>query len=159
MLGRTAEKPLAPHGTILWHSVGDRAVKAVLFPIAVGLFASACGPGVADIAYRITDDYFYSDTGATEKMIVYRGNAVPRGIVIDARVDEYRVDRHRIVVARRPRLVTAQRNQSTTTSLSNTCEHWVIDTLTHQVTQVTDASLDAKLPCNSPFDQQFNPRL
>lgn len=131
-------------------------MKASILLLVFAFLVAACGPGATDTTYPIADDYFYSDGSGFEKMIVYRGKAATRGIVVDARVDKYRVEGRRIVVARRPRLISENGGVSTT-SLSNTCEHWVIDTDTHQVSQIAVTSPDAQLPCNSPFDQEFNP--
>jgi hypothetical protein len=131
-------------------------MRALLFLLVTSLLVSACGPGVTDTTYRIADEYFYSDAGGLEKMIIYRGTEANRGIVIDARVDRYRVEGSRIVVARRPRLISEGGGISTT-SLSSTCEHWVIDMPTHQVAQIPDTAPEAQLTCNSPFDQEFNP--
>ena len=124
----------------------------------VTLAVSACGPGVSDTTYSILGGYIFSDAGGPEKTIIYRGDAAPKGIVIDARVDKYRVVGNRIIVARRPEI---QSNGAgpVTTKLSDVCEHWTIDTATHLVSRLDEKSPDAMLSCNSPYDQDYNPRL
>ena len=133
-------------------------MKAILFAVMTSVAMTACGPGVVDTTYPILNGYVFSDAGGPEKAIIYRGDAVPKGIVIDARVDKYRVVDNRIIVARRPEVLSKGTNP-VTTKLSDTCEHWVIDTQTHAATRVDDKSPDAQLSCNSPYDQEFNPRL
>jgi hypothetical protein len=133
-------------------------MRTLVAGAVVGLVVSACGPGVSDTTYSILDGYIFSDAGGPEKSIIYRGDAAPRGMVIDARVDKYRVVGNRIIVARRPEI---QSNGAgpVTTKLSDVCEHWVIDTATHLVSRLDEKSPDATLSCNSPYDQDYNPRL
>jgi hypothetical protein len=128
------------------------------FVAAVALMLTACGPGVTDTTYAISGGYVFSDAGGPEKTIIYRGDDAKRGAVVDARVDKYRVIGHRILVARRPE-IQSRGADPITTKLSDVCEHWVIDTVTHIVARVDDKSSEAQLPCNSPYDQEFNPRL
>lgn len=79
-------------------------------------------------------------------------------MVIDARVDRYRIVGTRIIIARRPEL-QGDGAGPVTTKLSDECEHWTIDTVTHLVTRLDEKSPDAGLSCNSLHDQDFNPRL
>lgn len=79
-------------------------------------------------------------------------------MVIDARVDKYRIVGNRILVARRPE-IQSNGAAPVTTKLSDVCEHWSIDTATHLVSRLDEKLPDAMLSCNSPYDQDFNPRL
>ena len=122
------------------------------------LVLSACGPGALDSITPIAGDYYFSDAGGMEKTIIYRGNAAQLGIVVDARVDKYRILDNLIVVARRPRLVAQDDGRPTTSTLGEVCEHWIINTKTQVVTLANNRFSGLELPCNSPYDQEFNPR-
>jgi hypothetical protein len=124
----------------------------------VALVLPGCGPGVADGEYPIVSGYVFTDAGGMEKTISYRGNLATQGIVVDARVDKYRVVGTRIVVARRPRLIDENAG-SPRTALSEACEHWVIDTGSHVVSRLDEKSPEAALACNAPGEVEFNPRL
>lgn len=94
------------------------------------------GPGVGDGATSIAAGYVYDDAGGYEKAIVYRGPDRVHTVVVDARVDEYRIDGTTLLVARRPR-VTKQANDDTVdTSLLSVCEFWAIDLETHRVKKI-----------------------
>lgn len=134
------------------------AMRNLLAITIVALAVSACGPGVSDTTYPILGGYIFSDAGGPEKTIIYRGDAAPRGMVIDARVDKYRIVGTRIIVARRPELQSDGAGP-VTTKLSDACEYWTIDTSTHEVSRLDEKSPDAGLSCNSLNDQDFNPRL
>jgi hypothetical protein len=123
----------------------------------VGL--AGCGAGVSDTTYPILGGYVFSDAGGPEKTIIYQGDGAQKGTVIDGRVDRYRIVGNRIVVARRPEVQSDGASGPITTKLSDGCEHWVINTGTHVVARVDEKSPDALLACNSPYDEEFNPRL
>lgn len=133
-------------------------MKWIILAVASTLMAG-CGPGVVDAVTPIAGGYYFSDAGGMEKTILYRGEAAQRGIVIDARVDQYRIRGDEILVARRPRIVNQESGEPLTTRLSDECEHWVIDTKKLRVARVGDSPSAAELSCRSPFDQEFNPRL
>jgi hypothetical protein len=57
----------------------------------VPLILTACGPGSGDVAIPIVGGYEYRDPGAYEKVITHKETGRPRQIVIDARVDQYKV--------------------------------------------------------------------
>ena len=87
-------------------------------------------PGMRDFEASIINGYEYVDAGAYERMITNR-----EGVVIDSRVDSYKVVGDKIIVARRPREIFYEGNQHQAASsrLSGNCEYWVINTKTHRV--------------------------
>jgi len=125
--------------------------------LGVAVIISACGPGVTDVTYPILGGYRYSDAGGPERSIYYEGDAAPNMIVVDARVDKYRIVGNRIIVARRPELITRESSPIQTT-LSDMCEHWSIDTVSHRVVRLDETSPEASLPCYTRFDNNSNPR-
>lgn len=132
----------------------------ILFAVVVAALGLAgCGAGVSDTTYPILGGYVFSDAGGSEKTIIYQGDGAQKGTVIDARVDRYRIAGNRILVARRPEVQSDVASGPITTKLSDACEHWAIDTGAHVVARVDEKSPDAQLACNSPYDQEFNPRL
>jgi hypothetical protein len=137
---------------------GEMKMRSTNILVALLLSLSACAPGATDVTYPILGGYIFSDAGGPEKTVLYEGDATVNGIVVDARVDKYRVSGTKIFVARRPRLVT-NINGTMESSLSQTCEHWVIDTVTHTIVRIDDKVTDAQLPCMPPDNLQFNPRL
>jgi hypothetical protein len=126
--------------------------------LVVAFAVTACGPGVVDTTYPILGGYIFSDAGGSEKTILYRGDNAPHGIVVDARVDRYRIVGSRIIVARRPEIQNPGTNPITT-RLSDVCEHWAIDTISHVTARIDDKASEAQIPCYSPSDEEFNPRL
>jgi hypothetical protein len=112
----------------------DRA-RLLTISGAVALLAGCFGRGDADLP--IANGYLFSDAGGYEKLITYRGDQHPRGIVIDARVDDYRVDGERLIVARTPRVTVPDENGNLDSKLVFfTCEYWQIDLKTHRVTKI-----------------------
>jgi hypothetical protein len=120
--------------------------------VVAAIYLAGCGPGVLDTTYPILGGYAFSDAGGPEKTIFYQGNAAPEGIVIDARVDKYRIIGNRIIVARRPRILIGEKPPIMAT-LSAVCEHWVIDTTSHTVSKIDDSELDAPLECYSQYSR------
>jgi hypothetical protein len=103
------------------------------------------GPGLFDSSTPIIGGYEYDDVGAYEKLIVYRGDSRTSKIVVDARVDDYKVAGNRIFVARRPRVSTLAKDGALDSRLLPTCEYWAINVETHSVEQTDDS---AGLACN-----------
>ena len=106
-----------------------------------GVYAIASlffGPGVRDSSESIANGYEFVDSGGYEKVIVYKGMERPNEIVIDARVDAFRLEGNSVLVARRPRNVVVK-DQVATARLSGECEYWTIDTGTHSIVQTPDS--------------------
>lgn len=117
------------------------AVLAGLFVLAI-IFSSR---GARDFEESIINDYEYSDAGGYEKTIVYSGNERSQEIIIDSRVDEYRVEGDKLWVARRPRVSDLAADGALDSRLLPTCEYWVIDTKTHKVEKTSNSG---GLHCN-----------
>ena len=118
-------------------------VALVLF-VSLYLVASQfLGPGVLDFSDPIINGYEYSDAGGYEKTIIYMGNERPRQIIIDSRVDEYRVDGDKLFVARRPVEVLKVGDVLESRLLAG-CEYWLIHVKTHRV----EKAIDSGLQCN-----------
>lgn len=98
------------------------------------------GPGISDFSKPIINGYEYSDAGGYEKMIIYRGGERPPKMVIDSRVDSYKIEGDMLIVARRPRGTFYEENQDQVLSsrLSGDCEHWVINVKTHFVEKTNE---------------------
>jgi hypothetical protein len=119
-------------------------VSAFLFLCFIGSFF--LGPGVGDFSEPIINGYVYSDAGWYEKTIIYvysgkerEQKEFPQEIIIDARVDEYRVEGDNLLVARRPREVYFEQDGVTNTRLLPICEYWMIDTKKHTMQKTIDA--------------------
>lgn len=97
------------------------------------------GPGVQDFSLKIVGGYSYEDTGGNEKHILYsHGKGLPK-IVIDSRVDDYKVDGEMIYVARRP--VEYYREGDVLKSrIINICEYWLINVSNNNI-EKTDLAL------------------
>ncbi|MFC7286540.1 hypothetical protein ACFQPC_00690 [Herminiimonas glaciei] len=131
----------------MWPS---KVVKSVF--VGVALFAALyfvamqfLGPGIRDFSNPIINGYEYSDAGGYEKTIIYTGNERPRQIIIDSRVDEYRVDGNRLLVARRPVESHLAKDNALSSRLLPLCEYWLINVKTHQVQRTADSG---GLRCN-----------
>jgi hypothetical protein len=114
-------------------------VSPLIFVVLAG-----CGPGDGDIP--ISKGYVLFDPGGVGRMISYRGDKRPNEVVIDPRVDTYIVDGEKIIVARRP-LTAINHGVTTDWKLLPTCEYWMIDTETHAVEEITDASKWPSVRC------------
>lgn len=106
-------------------------IVAVLY-ILGGLY-SYFGPG---IGVPIINGYEYTDAGGYERMITDQSR-----VVIDARVDGYKIEGDKIIVARRPRVTFYEGNQDQVLSsrLSGDCEYWAINIKTHRVEKSSEA--------------------
>ena len=94
------------------------------------------GPGIRDFEESIINGYEYVDAGGYEKMITNR-----KGVVIDSRVDGYKIVGDNIIVARRPVEIFFEENQKQTphSRLSGNCEYWAINIKTHRVEKSSEA--------------------
>ena len=97
------------------------------------------GPGANDFTKRIKNNYFYNDSGGHEKNIIYRGQERRQGIVIGARVYQYRLVEDKLYVARIPRLVEWEEGDTLRpkSRLSGGCEIWQINIETHEKKNIT----------------------
>lgn len=94
------------------------------------------GPGVGDFSESILNNYFYNDSGHFEKTIVYLDKEGRPQIVIDARVDDYKLEGENLYVARRPREVYKEENV-VKSRLSSECEYVFVNTNTHVKNKVS----------------------
>lgn len=120
-----------------------KVVKSVLVggALFVALYFAGSlflGPGVGDFSDTIIDGYEYSDAGGYEKTIYYSGDERPKQIVIDARVDAYRVEGNSLFVARRPR-ESFKVGDVMHSRLMEKCEYWAIDIKTHQIDKISES--------------------
>lgn len=98
-----------------------------------------------DSTESIANGYKISFTSGDGIFIVYEGKERPNMIVIDARVDAFKVLEHRIYVARTP-MERYMDGNSPSYRMQDKCEHWVIDTKSHVIEQTSEtASLSCKL--------------
>ena len=118
---------------------------ALYLLFAVLYFAAArFWPNIFDSKSIINGyEYLYMDRDA--KMIVYSGNERSQAVIIDSRVDEYRVEGDRLIVARRPVEDHLAADGVLHSRLLPNCEFWVIDTKTHKVEKTTNSG---GLHCN-----------
>lgn len=121
-----------------------KAIRAVI--LGAGLFAALyffagryLGPGLGDQSIPIIGGYEYDDAGGGEQAIAYRGDQYPHKIIIDARVDSYRVEGTKIFVARRPRVSTLAADGALDSRVLDICEYWFIDVRTHVVEQTKES--------------------
>jgi hypothetical protein len=114
-------------------------VKKILIAI-VPMLLIAAGCGRNDVSIPIENGYEYSDSGGLEKLIVYRGNERTREIVVDARVDDYKIVDNKLLVARRPRESFLEKDNALSSRLLSTCEYWIIDLGTHQIQKAPTAA-------------------
>lgn len=131
----------------------DRFAKIVFIGYFVffGLYFVAgklLGPGVGDFTESLANGYEYYYAGGNERMIVYTGNERPETIVIDARVDDYRVVGDRLLVVRRPREIY-QDGDVTKSKLFLKCEYWVINTKIHKIEKTQRGSEFQDLVCSA----------
>lgn len=103
------------------------------------LLLFGCGPGVSDGAYTIKNGYLFYETGGNGRTIRFEEGSDWSRTVVPERVDSYVVDGALIIVARRPADIV-MRNGIADWELHAVCEYWKIDTQTHEVEQISDAS-------------------
>lgn len=99
----------------------------------VSVLLGGCGPGVKDGTYSIVDQYYFSDAGGYEKMILRRSEGKTI-IVIDARVDDFVLKDGVLWVARKPRETFEDQPGVTLSKLSSQCEFWKITVKNHALT-------------------------
>ena len=108
---------------------------------------TGCGPGVTDGAYPISKGYLFYDSGSNGKTIRYEERKDWSHTVISERVDAYILDGNKIIVARRP-AEGVMRGEIADWTLLSICEYWMIDTETHAVEQIADASKWPTIRCD-----------
>lgn len=120
-----------------------KVAKLVFLALAFTVFlylvgSHFVGPGISDFEDPIINGYEYSDAGHYEKTIIYTGVERPKQIVVDARVDGYRIEGDSLFVARRPR-EGFKVGEVMHSRLKAECEYWVIDTKTHQIGRASES--------------------
>ena len=110
-------------------------ISFVFFACMYFAIGGAIGPGNKDFSTPLIANYFYEDAGHFEKMITFSDGKSRPKIIIDARVDDYRINENVIYVARRPRDIY-QEQGVTHSRVSDNCEYWLISTLDSVVKQV-----------------------
>lgn len=113
-------------------------VGGILFALLYLVGSFVLGPGVGDFTTSIADGYEYSDAGGYEKTIIYTGDERPKQIVVDARVDEYRIEGGNLFVARRPREGFKVGDVMHSRLLGN-CEYWMIDVKAHRINKISES--------------------
>ena len=105
--------------------------------LIIGIIAALAGcRGAMDGSEKIAKGYEITFTSSDGVFITYTGTERPKTIVIDARVDGFKVVGSRILVARRPMeryAENAPEGKLLRYRMLSTCEHWAIDTSTHEV--------------------------
>lgn len=118
-------------------------IAALLIWMLLYIMATALlGPGIRDSSRPLLNGYIYNDAGHYEKTILRQIDRNNSKIIIDARVDGYKIDGDNIYIARRPREVHME-DRVVKSRLSSRCEYWQIDTVEHsafQVSRVDDLS-------------------
>jgi hypothetical protein len=114
-------------------------VAFIIFGIIYFLGSWFLGPGVKDFSSPIINGYEYFDAGGNERLIAYGGKERSQQVIIDSRVDEYRIDGNQLLVARRPREIFME-GATPNSRLLSVCEYWTIDTKTHQVTKASQVN-------------------
>lgn len=136
-------------------SGGNVKLKSLILAALTLLTLSACGPGVVDGKYPIINGYYYYDAGGWNKTIVYIDAKNKMTMVLDARLDRYRVIGNTIVVAMRP--VVDTNTNPIDVKVSNSCQHWLINTITHKVTKIDKSSAGNELSCRPQFYNAYDP--
>ncbi len=78
-----------------------------------------------DYSDHIINNYYYDDSGGNGKAIIYMGQNIPQGFIVDDRVDDFKVSGNKIFVARRPRECVLQVNNITKCFFVDECEFLV----------------------------------
>ncbi len=89
-----------------------------------------------DGSEEISKGYEITFTSSDGVFITYAGSERPKAIVIDARVDGFNVVGDQILVARRPMETYFEETPGGKVlkyRMLSTCEHWSINTSTHDV--------------------------
>ena len=104
-----------------------------IFAALYVLLGTFMGPGVSDISIRIAAGYMYDDAGGYEKMISYMGDERPNEIIVDSRVDGYKLIGSKLYVARRPVVSELAKDGALDSRLLPYCEYWIINVETGYV--------------------------
>lgn len=118
-------------------------IAVALFLVVFFVAGRLLGPGVGDFSESIINGYEYHYLGGDEKMIVRKGY----GIVVDSKIEGYRVDGDKLFVVRRPREVYKD-GALTKGRLANNCEYLVVNTINHQIDKVDPNSKFHDLKCH-----------
>lgn len=120
-----------------------RVILFVAFAIGFAYFGSLylIPPGFLERGTPVADGYELIDAGGYEQSIVYTGKHRQEGVVIDARVDEFKVDGDRLLVARRPRISKLAADGALDSALQTSCEYWSIDLRTHKIEEVKESTV------------------
>lgn len=150
-MDRTFTRMSAPHLAQLrsawhWRPLGWLVKPLDVLPLLL-IALSGCGPGVVDGPFPIKDGYVFYETGGNGKTIEYLERNGGMRNVIPPRVDAYVVDGSEIVVARRPAKAELRHGVAEWVLLP-TCEYWEINTGTHAVERVADASKWQRVQCD-----------
>lgn len=109
-------------------------VIVLVILVALYLASEIFGPGIKDGSSPIIDGYDLFDAGGYERLIVYREKNSKGKVIVDARVDDYKVESGNLYVARRPRLIEQdERNGTLNSKLSEKCEYLIVNLDTNQV--------------------------
>ncbi len=103
--------------------------------VGIAIALAGCR-GALDGSDEIAKGYAITFTSSDGVFITYAGTERPKTIVIDARVDGFKLVGNRILVARRPMERYAEsepQGNSLGYRMLPTCEHWAIDTSSHEV--------------------------
>ena len=87
----------------------------------------------------IVDDYAVSESGNSGNTIVRIHQDGKEEGILDARIDDYKVQDARIYIARTPRVIF-ERGDFIKSKFLPDCEFWIIDTKTHRLTKVEHLS-------------------
>ena len=139
-----------PYRNILLSS--GRVTIVVVVVITLGFLVSRfLGPGLGDYSEPIINGYEYWDTGGDGKFI-YPNDPTRKGVAVNDRVDEYRVDGDLLIVARKPREHYMD-GEVAKSNMLNLCELWIIDTKKHQI--LRQAEKDHYGTCQIAFFDKF----
>ena len=102
-----------------------------------------------DGGVEIQNDYkfFEPSERSNNKQILFMGGKFKDRPTILPRVDRYKVDGDKILVAQTPVEFSRDSNGSVVERLLGVCNHWVIDTKTHKVTMTDDPAEWGDLRC------------
>ena len=102
----------------------------------------------SEIRIALINDYEFVDIGGYEKMILYVGEDRKKGIVVDARVDNYLIQDDQLLVSRTPRVSVLEEDGITRSRLTDECEYLRINTKTHVVVKNNDNDTTSLVECD-----------
>lgn len=122
-----------------------RTIKSFVILIATSQIYG-CGPGVFDEKFRIAGEYSLLDSGGDGRFIIREPSGQKSSITINARVDQFIVDKEKIVIARRPLRVLHNSDGSSVGHIEDGCEYWIIDIKRHESERL---DFDPRVSCRS----------